>query len=346
MRLPAFNRISPAPRGITAGSADMNVRPAQASPGAWSSPSLPNLSASHSVQAFSLTEMMVTVTLLTVIILGLVAMFDQTRRAFTAGLSQVDVLESGRAAADLIGRDLEQLSPAYFASVTNFYSDTPPFYYANNNFGGTGPVMQPLPSPNAVEQRTNTLQELYFLTRNSQQWTAIGYKLDYTNQLNGVATLYRYSMGGLSITNATNYYNLTNQLATFTSIWPFTGSNFNRIIDGVVHFRVQAFGPNGVTFTNISPAALVTNIYTIPPVPGHNNQLDNSYVYAFSSNAVPAFVEVELGILETRAYQKYMALLTAPNAPAAAAYLSNNAARVHIFRQRVPIRSVDPTAYP
>ena len=63
---------------------------------------------------------MVTVALLSVIILGLVAMFNQTRRAFMSSLAQVDVLESGRAAADIISRDLEQLAPAYYSERAEF----------------------------------------------------------------------------------------------------------------------------------------------------------------------------------------------------------------------------------
>src|SRR5580658_5908383 len=70
---------------------------------------------------FTLVEIMVTVALLSVIILGLVAMFNQTRRAFTSSLAQVDVLESGRGAADMIARDLEQMVPAYVQGVPNFY---------------------------------------------------------------------------------------------------------------------------------------------------------------------------------------------------------------------------------
>ena len=65
-------------------------------------------------QAFSLIEILVTVAILSVIILGLVAMFNQTRRAFTSSMTQVDVLESGRSAADLLSRELEQVSAVLF----------------------------------------------------------------------------------------------------------------------------------------------------------------------------------------------------------------------------------------
>src|SRR5258706_1220113 len=70
--------------------------------------------------AFSLIEILVTVTLLTVIILGLLAMFNQTQRAFRQGTTQTDVLESGRSAMDLIRRELEQMTPAYLHVTNNF----------------------------------------------------------------------------------------------------------------------------------------------------------------------------------------------------------------------------------
>src|SRR5688572_31806835 len=75
----------------------------------------------RSEQAFSLIEIMVAVTLLSVITLGLLAMFYQTQRAFRVGTSQVDVLENGRAALQLICRDLQQMHVSNMDSVTNFY---------------------------------------------------------------------------------------------------------------------------------------------------------------------------------------------------------------------------------
>ena len=65
--------------------------------------------------------------MLAFIILGLVAMFNQTRRAFTSSITQVDVLESGRSAADIVTREMEQIAAASSTNVnlTNFYVDSP-----------------------------------------------------------------------------------------------------------------------------------------------------------------------------------------------------------------------------
>src|SRR6185295_14642440 len=61
--------------------------------------------------AFSLIEIMVVMGLLVVIILGLLLMFNQTQRAFRAGMTQVDVLENGRTATEMIARELSQIAP-------------------------------------------------------------------------------------------------------------------------------------------------------------------------------------------------------------------------------------------
>ena len=61
-------------------------------------------------RAFSLIEVMVAVTLMSVIVLGLLAMFSQTQRAFRTGITQVDVMEGGRAACELMAREMEQIT--------------------------------------------------------------------------------------------------------------------------------------------------------------------------------------------------------------------------------------------
>jgi hypothetical protein len=66
--------------------------------------------------------------------------------------------------------------------------------------------------------------------------------------------------------------------------------------------------------------------------------------YTFCSNAVPAAVELELGLLEQYAWDRYNSI---GNAAARRAYLQREeiTSRVHLFRQRVSVRNVDPSAY-
>ena len=58
--------------------------------------------------AFSLLELMIAVGLLTIIILALYAMFDQTQKAFRQSLNQADLSEGGRSALDLMVRNVER----------------------------------------------------------------------------------------------------------------------------------------------------------------------------------------------------------------------------------------------
>ena len=51
---------------------------------------------------------------------------------------------------------------------------------------------------------------------------------------------------------------------------------------------------------------------------------------------MPSFVDLELAILEPRALERYRAIV---NPGKAAEYLTNAADKVHIFRQRIPIRT-------
>src|SRR5688572_29435945 len=59
-------------------------------------------------RAFTLVEILLAVGLLSIIVVGLVTMFDLVQRSFIAGNQQRGVHESGKAALDLIVQDLMQ----------------------------------------------------------------------------------------------------------------------------------------------------------------------------------------------------------------------------------------------
>src|SRR5439155_15805599 len=212
------------------------------------------------------------------------------------------------------------------------------------------PLLQGLPGttnqgpPGTQDQRTNVVDRVFFLTQNNQNWTGIGYLVwpDYTNA--GVGTLYRFS------TNHNNY-TATNLSGEFLRA-PL--SSMNRVSDGVVHFRLRAFGTNGYPITwasfssNAYTAVFRPDAYVNPQVPFVRNTLANTPLvgvpdmvdYYFLSNALPAYVELELGILEPRILERFKAIGT-NNVIGQRNYLSNHVAQVHLFRQRVPIRTVD-----
>ena len=271
--------------------------------------------------AFTLIEILVTVALLSVIIIGLVAMFDQTRRAFNSGLGDVDMLESGRTALDMISRELEQMAPGDINGAENFWVSVAANYNA--------PLIQPLNTPGDFQ--VNTLEQLYFLTKYNLQWNAVGYKVDPNAVSTGIGTLYRYSSNNIP------NFNLAGQLSNF-----LVTTNLSRLIDGVVNFRIRAYDRNGYLLgpVSISPPGAYQNIVSFRnPVPNNNE-----FFYSFTSNAIPAYLEVELGILEPRTLLRYNALTN--NAAVARNYLNQHAAQVHNFRRRITIRGLDMTAYP
>jgi len=303
-------------------------------------------------RGFSLIEILVTVALLTVIILGLLAMFNQTQKAFRSSMTQVDLLESGRAVTAVVAGEMEQMIPtelpysgAYLS--TNFFAELSPAF--------NQPLLQGLPgmptAPSTASQRTNVVQTIFFVSKMNQDWIGTGYQVrpDYANA--GVGTLYRFS------TNFTkpSAIRLSSNFC-FAAATPLTAtpSAMNRIADGVVHFRVRAFatngfpisygtmGTNGVFRTNAffpnSNYYRVTNTIVVA------NNIGGEANYYFLSNALPASLELEVGFLEPHILDRYRGIGNA-NVAAQRAYLSNHVAQVHIFRQRIPIRNVDFSAY-
>src|SRR5208282_5721781 len=91
-------------------------------------------------------------------------------------------------------------------------------------------------------------------------------------------------------------------------------------------------------YTNVAK-----NVFFLPSTSGECG------FYMFS-NTLPASVEIELGVLEDRTLQRAGSLGIAGQPPSPAVpiqwqYLQNQAGKVHIFRQRVTIPNVDPSAY-
>lgn len=286
---------------------------------------------SRATHAFSLVEILIVVGLLSLIVLGLMAMFGKTQQAFRIGMTQTDVLEGGRASTDLIARDLEPLHPSYLHNTVNFYAEIPGPPYT--------PLLQDLPG--SAHKRTNMLADLFFLTCENRHWTAIGYRV--STPLGGVGTLYRYvypsaNYPPINQINAASL--LPGLLNDFINTSLYDTNKFSRMADGVVHLRVRAFDTNGVWIT----PNLFTNLnLQVSWQSSRKNLIPGEIgLYGFLSNAVPAAVEIELGFLESRTLDRAKGI---PDVPARREYVERQAGRVHLFRQRIPIRSVDPEAY-
>ena len=288
-------------------------------------------------RAFTLIEMMITVGLLGFIIVGLVGMFVQTQRAVRVGTTQTDVLAAGRAVMDVITREIEEAGPANLGNTVNF-SVTFDAYSTNA-------------LPSTTTGRVNVMHDFFHLIKYNQLWFGEGYVIAaLTNNVGyvGVGSLYNFQAGApssspvlvsnlwvtfdASASNAINNRLVGNEIGNNSNI----STNLHRICDGVVHFRVTAYDTSGVLITNNTVINGVTNILTTANFLGERS-------YTFTGNAVPAYLELELGLLERGALEKFNSLPTA----AAQTYLqrAQTAGRIHIFRRRIPIRNVDPAAY-
>ncbi len=297
---------------------------------------------------FTLVELMVGVALTTVIIFALYNIFNQTQRALRANVAQTDVMESGRAAEQLIARELEQIAPANFWQ-TNLYAAIPPVLQPP-----TLPLQVLLENDNKTPFATNVLQEVFFLSQVTNHWLGTGYRVVGANL--GVGSLYRFSVGttkrGLRSENLLNRFFLE-PIPLATNI---ISTNWARVLDGVVHFRIAAFDADGrrlgIETTNMpqglkivrSGRPVFSNASTAPGAPNPPNlvlqgeNIPNQTRLAFTSNAVPAFIDLELGILEPQALQQYKAMREGP-AQLAVEFLRKQAPKVHYFRERIPVRT-------
>jgi hypothetical protein len=286
--------------------------------------------------AFTLVEILVVVVLMSLIVLALMAVFSSTQAAFRASITQTDVLEGGRSVMGLIKNDFESLTPSFGSSPGGNSAVPVNFYVAT---GTNVPLMQPLTG--SGQQRANVLENFFILSRQNTTWTGVGYVVD-TASTNYLNPLYRFSMStNVMAANPTVLYNNFLFAIAYLPIPP-NAANLSHLIDGVVDLRVRAFGTNGVWITTnvVVNNGLFTNVWVGPTNPFTGGEPSAVYMY---SNTLPESVEIQLGVLEDRTLQR--AETWPNNSSAQTNYLAQHAGQVHLFRQRIPIRNVDPSAY-
>lgn len=285
--------------------------------------------------AFTLLEMLVSASALVLIVFSLYQMFNQTQRAFRSGVTQVDVNEGGRAVMELVTREFEQAVATRLDDVVNLFIST--------NYAAPGALLV----GNPVDNFTNVfrLQDAFCLQPDREDWRAIGYFVGETTTNAGDAKLLASGVGSLF-----RYAATTNRLTAFPPgrNWMFNGfanpgtnATTQRILDGVVGFRVDALDQQGrrllSDYTTLPADALG---YLAPPAgrPALTKffEVDGS---------LPAYLELELAVVEP----DVLAIIKArtegvPAGPMATAViqslLADQANRVHVFRQRIAIRSV------
>jgi hypothetical protein len=226
----------------------------------------------------------------------------------------------------------------------NFYATMANTIVGVNNGSAPPPLIQSLTASSA--QRTNVLQNFFTLSRQNiggtPTWVGTGYAV-FTNtpDTNGIYPLYRFYMTTTGTNGSANPALLYNTFAR----GQYTNAAFwSHLMDGVVSLTVRPFDPNGFPMTNTYDyyGRVITNQSTMfwqyPYMPG-------VYGFYMYSNTVPASVEVELGMMEDAVLQRAEGLPNGPPAYAQMNYLSNHVGQVHLFRQRVLVRNVDPSAY-
>jgi prepilin-type N-terminal cleavage/methylation domain-containing protein len=312
-------------------------------PGARISPAFGLQPSAFSLRrAFTLIEVMVVVVLLALIVLALMAVFDTTQTAFRASVTQAGVMESGRAAMDLMTADLRAMAPSLGQS--NSVTGAANFYAAVTNYASPpSPLIQPMVGGGS--SRTNVLENFFILSRGNAggvpTWYGVGYAVATNAPPGALYSLYRFATNHpvAAIDPAFIFNNdFGNFLTNITS-----GSH---LLDGVVALTVRAYDVNGGQMTaNIaySGGQYVTNknvfYFPSPPFPPPSGQVG----FIMFSNTLPASVEIEMGVLEDRALQRAGSL--SGSFSAQAGYLAGAAGQVHVFRQRVSIPNVDPAAY-
>lgn len=273
----------------------------------------------------SLIEIMVSVTLLAVIVIGLLAVFNNTTRALRIANNMTDVFEGARATDDLVVRDFAGLTASGDVDTFNVYAAdlaTPPLVFTKPDGG----------------QHTNVVQDLFFVSRENDTWTATGYYIDQKQA--GLGTLYRFSTNGPWY-EVFAFNNFSNWWRSFTN----GTADGHRVTDGVVHFKVQPYDAKGRiyepgTWTNSIPTNGTVNIGLLI-----NNIRIETDGFAFSGRFTPAYLEVEIGILEPETTRRFNAI-AANNPSGAQAFLSQNVGKIHLFRQRIPVRNhTSPPAF-
>jgi type II secretory pathway pseudopilin PulG len=281
--------------------------------------------------AFSLIEILVAVALLAVIIVGLLAMFYQVQRAFRAGTAQSDIMEGGRATMNLLVRDFQDMAAAYFRQATNCVIERSPY-----NPPLSAATSQRLASGNS---RDNYLQEISLLSRLNDEWFGIAYRVGFAT--NGVGTLYRLVEKTNSATLPDDRANAVSNVFRFARLAsPETHpDSFYRVVDGVVHLTITPYDTNGYVYHDNDPASLPNATANVGGLLVTNPTVHvlNPDFFSFHSNALPAYLDIELAVLEPSALAKFR--VREEIGPAQAAeYLARQIGATHVFRQRVAIR--------
>lgn len=275
--------------------------------------SFPAPASARRQRGFSLIEIMVAMSLLTAIVVGLLATLNQVQRALKASASQTDALENGRAFLNLLSREMQEtvLFPEGVSNALRFASVS----------RGPDGIIQTVPGSSA--DRTNRLQSFCFTVRDKQSngWKTVYYDFrssDFDDHR--IVNLYR----------AESRFPYRAALDTMPAAqkqflsWNFSAENntnqFSRMLDGVAHLQFFVYDQNGLLIPQWTQSGNSGYFFTNQP--------------SATTNHFPSTIEIEFGILDSdvlRRIKGYGTLASIQD------YLRDRAGNVQVFRQRITI---------
>jgi len=305
-------------------------------------------------RGFSLLEMLIGIGILSVVVLALYSLFDQTQKALRANINQVDVSEGGRAVMELLVRDVSRASASGINTnyiIARRSDDIQQIVQPGTNLvvmrttaGLTGNPWQTVFGDNW--RRQTALHELFYLVEQQPgRWVGAGLFVageDPMTTVDGVGTLWRYedtSPQAVQGARAGEQVAILNN--RFLNNTAYRTNFASRLIDGVVFFRVTAFGPQGQPLddkllweiqNSQTPYAIPGDVVIGPSLSGPPFPVNGTF---FRNQTLPSAIEIELGILPPQLVDQYRSLSDVP--AVRNRFLTNNAPNVLVFRQRIPL---------
>ena len=328
----------------------------------------------RSNMGFSLIEVLLAVSIMTVIVFGLFSMFNQTQKALRATAKQVDILGSGRIAIEVLVEDIQAAEAPGLPLLSELTTTTTQLPHMQGTLERAyqyEPVVQRLVDKSF---RTNLLQNVFFLTRSNLNWVAKGYFFSPTanfvapsdTRSLGFGTLFRFSSVNVDSTasNIQDRYqpqrrlnhrllgNFWDNYNTVLNANPLETTNlvFNLsvspLIEGVIHFKMQPIDSNGrpmLYYTNFTALNETVN-FSYPNTilereqTGKGDILEGQTRFRFFEDAIPAYIELELGVLDPEVLARVKSM---PNLDVARQYLQDKPGAVHLFRRMIPISTAN-----
>ena len=321
-------------------------------------------------RAFTLLELMVAVSVMTLVIYTLYALFNQTQMALRKNAAQVDVNEAGRAAMEMIVRELSQMEvsgyPAFIDPQTRLtYSGSKSFHSRITQ--GNTPLLLAYQSdaltPEGDDEdlaegfRTNILQDFTFTGRGDSGFFVTSYRV--IGAADGIGMLARYRTNGTLRVTASGQV-LTNKTEIFNRYFfdttTYADSDwFQPIADGVIHLRISPYDrlgrPLGHGSLYYDPLGLNLERRDAagqllfppkdpdapqPPVDGTLMEDRDGQSQVQFYGALPDYFDLEMAVVEPQVLKQVRAL---PKA-AQANFLGRQIGKVTLFRQRIPIRDM------